>query len=603
MKENTERDTRNSIDRLSTLSSEASGRTFEKIDKVAKTVSNYIENKAIEERETQDKEEVESRLKTSENTTKTADKTNVETTSEDDSSRIKTNVNQPENIENKNPGENSVEGEQSNKKEKVSKLKTSVSKASQKVFKFNENQGKISKVATVVSKSGEMASKTGKTIVRTSRELNKAISEDGSGRDYISDKIGRKVKSKAYKIAKKPVNKVKKKFQQTIGKKLLAITKTLLIKIMKILISVFTALAEFILPAALVIIMLVSLGSIFGSSSSESTLNQYKSYMNSIQEEYDKEVDDFLRTNPDGIVVGVKGSYGKIDWRIPLAIMQGTEAELNFEQSEKELINKFKEANLLEKHEIVEQTVIEKDGLGKEVEKTKKVLVITNGMYSDYMDWCNSNFTHISNFMIKKKVALVQTNQFTAQQLELIDMVYNSSDFTELLGDDFKTRTPSFGSTTTKANLNSEYYNSKNVLATSGFKGQCTWYSHGRALELFNLKLPSGNAQTWLSSAVAMGYETGTQPSHNSVVVLMGRKFGHVAFVEKYDGKSITISEGNVGNPCSSSNTCSQVEYANQHANELVRTKTYSSFDEYRKASKNSDLRIVGFIYLEKEKK
>ena len=136
-------------------------------------------------------------------------------------------------------------------------------------------------------------------------------------------------------------------------------------------------------------------------------------------------------------------------------------------------------------------------------------------------------------------------------------------------------------------------------MATAGFKGQCTWYSFGRVLELFNKKMPTGDAQTWLSSAIAMGYETGTQPSYNSVVVLMGRKFGHVAYVEAYDGKTITISEGNVGNPCSNDDSCSQVEYANEHAEEMVRTKTYNSFDEYRKASKNSGLTIVGFIYLD----
>ena len=71
-----------------------------------------------------------------------------------------------------------------------------------------------------------------------------------------------------------------------------------------------------------------------------------------------------------------------------------------------------------------------------------------------------------------------------------------------------------------------------------------------------------------------------------------------VNICNKY-GKSITISEGNVGNACSNDDSCSQVEYANEPAEELVRAKTYNSFDAYRKASKNSGLTVVGFIYLD----
>ena len=111
--------------------------------------------------------------------------------------------------------------------------------------------------------------------------------------------------------------------------------------------------------------------------------------------------------------------------------------------------------------------------------------------------------------------------------------------------------------------------------------------------------MPTGNAQTWINSAITMGYETGSQPSYNSVVVLSSDRFGHVAFVEAYDGETITISEGNVGNACRNDDTCSQVEYANEHANELVRTKTYSSFDEYRRINKNNGYTIIGFIYLD----
>lgn len=181
----------------------------------------------------------------------------------------------------------------------------------------------------------------------------------------------------------------------------------------------------------------------------------------------------------------------------------------------------------------------------------------------------------------------------------MISLLYNSDFFADALGSSFKTRTPTYGKTNIPLNLNTKHFNEKNALTNAGFKGQCTWFSYGRALQVSGKKMPTGNAQTWITSAISMGYETGTQPSYNSVVVLSSKRFGHVAFVEAYDGKTITISEGNVGNACRSDDSCSQVEYANKHANELVRTKTYSSFDEYRRINKNNGYTIIGFIYLD----
>lgn len=604
MKDNTERDVKKSIDRLATLSSESSNHTFETIDRIAKKTSDFIENRSLEEDLTNNDKEVESRLKTSENVQET-NNNEESTTSEanNSTSKLKTGVNDNES-DNLDTKESNVEGVKSDKDTpKKSKLKTAVEKTNKKVFKFNDNQGKASKVATVVSKSGEKVSKTGRTIVRTSRELNKAMSEDGSGTEYLNEKITRKIKTKTTdklrKGTKKVASKAGKKFTQTLGKKLLQVAKTVVVKLIKMLISLLAATAEFIIPLALILIIIISVCSIFGSTMSESSLNSYKSYLNEIQEEYDEKVDKFLEDNPDGIVFAVDGSYGRIDWRIPLSIMQGTGAELEFDQTEKDLIQKFKSEGLLEKHEILEQIVEETDEEGNTVESTIKVLVITNSMYEDYMDWCKDNYSYIANFNKTKKVSEGTDTYFSSDQLDMIEMLYQSDFFSEFLGSDFKTRTPTYGKVDIALNLNTEHFNSKNTLATSGFKGQCTWFSFGRALQVSGKKMPTGNAQTWINSAVAMGYETGSQPSYNSVVVLSSNRFGHVAFVEAYDGETITISEGNVGNACRDDDTCSQVEYANEHANELVRTKTYSSFDEYRRINKNNGYTIIGFIYLD----
>lgn len=595
MNNNAERDTKKSIDRLSTVSNATAGKTFNLVDKSAKTLSNMktnIDEQSIKEDNIND-EDVEnnnSRLKTSENN----NEINNDLTDNivDNQSRLKTNIN--------SDGKKDINGINEESENKTSRIKTSISKVANKTFKFNSNQGKISKTITVASKTGEKVSRVGRTITRTSRELNKAISNDGTGTDYINDKIGRKVKTKGYKIAKKGANKVKRKFNQTLGRKLAQVTKTVIVKLLKMLMSLLAALSEFIIPIALVILIIVAIGSIFGSSSSDSkTVSNYSTYMKTIQQEYDKKVDDWKKENPDGIVVGVRGEYGQIDWRIPLAIMQSTNAELSLDKNEKDLIESFKKADLLEKHEVQNQKIETENDLGEMEEKEIPILVITNGVYEDYIEWCKKNYSVIASFNKQKKITDGTDTWFSTDQLDLLDMLYQSDDYAELLGSDFKTSTPSYGSTETKANLKSKYYNSENTLTTSGFKGQCTWYSFGRALEVSGKKMPTGNAQTWLSSAVTMGYKTGTQPSVNSVVVLMGRKFGHVAYVEAYDGKTITISEGNVSNPCSNNDSCSAVEYAVKHAEEMVRTKTYQSFDAYRKASKSSGLTIVGFIYLD----
>ncbi len=377
------------------------------------------------------------------------------------------------------------------------------------------------------------------------------------------------------------------------------VAKQMLLKMLKMLMSLFISLAEIMIPAALVILIIVALGSIFGSgSSNDSVLSKYNEYMISVQNEYNRQVDEWVNNNPKGIVIGVDGDYGRVDWRIPLAIIHSTLSELNYDQAEKDLLEKFKAAGLYEKHEETKQKIEKTNESGEIIEEEIPVLIITNGMYQDYMEWCRYNYSYIAEYNKKKKVTDGKDTWFSNDQLEILDMVYSSPDYAEGLGNGFKTHVPVFDTTKTQANLKSDFYNSKNTLTTSGYKGQCTWYSFGRALELTNKKMPTGNAQTWLSKAIAMGYQTGTQPSAKSVVVLAGRKFGHVAFVESYDGKSITISEGNVGNKCSDG-SCSQVEYANEHAEEMVRTKTYSSFDEYRIESKSSGLNIIGFIYLD----
>lgn len=607
-----------SIERAKLTKSYASEKSFDLLDKTAKRLSNLktdLEDDKKTEEETNNKEqesqeqknevvdtpetskeEYESRLKTSENS---PEKTiNENETQENTTSRLKTNVNKEDVI-----GEGKEETNTPEPKVSKSKLKTCVSNKISNTFGFTENQGKISKTVTVVSKTGKGISKVSGSITRASRDLDKAISSDGTGKDYLKTSVKRKTNKAVKKTInkriinpiKKPVKKVVNKVTAPIKNKIASAFRLVMKKGIKLLLSAISAISEFILPLALVVLVVVLISSIFSWGSK--TTNSYQNYMTTMQQSFDKEVNEFMRENPDCLVVGVRGSYGKIDWRVPLSIMQGTGADLSLDATEKELFEKFKSAGLLEKHEIIEQTTTTGEG-ENQTTSTTKIMVITNPGYDEYMEWINNNFSYMNSFMQKKKVTDYSSTGFNTLQLELIKSLYESDNLFDEFDKKFVDYPIRYGSNVNSMNLSSDYYNSKNTLTTSGFKGQCTWFSFGRALENTGIKMPTGNAQTWLSSAVAMGYKTGSRPAPNSVAVLAGRKFGHVAYVEAYDGTSITISEGNVGNKCSvDSSDCSQVEYAKKHANELVRTKTYSSLKAYKEASKSSGLYLVGFIY------
>lgn len=591
-------DVTKSLERYYSSTSSASQGAFDSADYLARKgsdVKTYFEDKkqleeeqrkAEEEQKKIDEEDKEqdvyaSRLKTNENIEE-----NSETPSQESTSRIKTNVNQSEQNEIGNDNDNS------NIKKK-SRLKTAVTKTGDKVFKFNKNQGKVSKAITVASKTGKVVSKYGKVVSKGSRAV-KTISDGTDGIDYVQKQVGEKAKRKGAKLLKKQGGKIAK----PLLKKLASAFKVVFVKVLKLLLAFVTYIATNIVPILFVVLAIAIVSSIFGGGSSKSAIQKYEIYMQNAQAEYDREVDLFLKENPDGMVVGARGDYGQINWKVPLSIIQGTGATIDFDKNEQDLLNQFKNAGLFEKHEIIEQTVKTDDKLENSPEKTVKVLVITNPSYQEYMDWCKNNYSVIAQFNAKKKVGTIADKYFNQAQLETIELLYNSNDFGEQFTN-ISFPTVVMGKVDTLADLNSEFYNSKNVLTNAGFKGQCTWYAYGRALETTGKKMPTGNAQTWLSSAVTMGYETGTEPSKNAIAVLSGGNYGHVAFVEEYTPDKLVISEGNIGNPCSKKTAnCSQKEYANEHFAELVRTTTYSSFKAYQDYNTSIGYKVIGFIYL-----
>jgi N-acetylmuramoyl-L-alanine amidase len=71
--------------------------------------------------------------------------------------------------------------------------------------------------------------------------------------------------------------------------------------------------------------------------------------------------------------------------------------------------------------------------------------------------------------------------------------------------------------------------------------GYCTWYVAQKRY------IPwSGNAGTWLYHAKAGGYATGRAPRAGAIMVTTeNRYYGHVAYVEKVNGDTVTVSEMN----------------------------------------------------------
>lgn len=606
MEDNSRKDITKSVEREKLLNYHAKEKAFDILDKTAKGLSNLRTDmqetkEAPKEQDTNEKEEqqespnegnsegtFESKLKTNENINENSKTSNNDGES---TSKLKTNVNN-----------DSKEKESGVKDQTISKskLKTAVSKKITKTFGFNENQGKISKSVTVVSKAGKGISKAGQKITRASKDLDTAISSDRTGKDFLKTKIERKgkkiVKNKVVKPITKPIKKVTKKVTAPLRRKMAQALKFVMKKAIKLIVSAVCAIPEIIIPLAVFICVVAFVGSVFGGSG-KNTIPSYQSYMDTIQESYDKEVDNFLKENPDGLVFGVRGNYGKIDWRVPLIIMQGTVGEVSFDQAEKTLLQKFKEAELFEKHIILEKTSTTGSG-ESEVTKTTKMMVILNPGLEEYLEWIDKNFSIIKTFLNSKRVINFNQNSFADYQLELIKSLYTSEDYFNEFEPKYKDITIKFGINNISRNLNSDNYNSKNTLATN-FKGQCTWYSLGRALESMNLNTPATNAETWISNGIAMGFNTGTQPHANSIAVQVGTSSGHVAYIESYEGATITVSEGNVGNACSGNKDCSQVEYAKAHANELVRTKTYNSFLEYKRDVESSGKYLFGFLYLD----
>lgn len=103
------------------------------------------------------------------------------------------------------------------------------------------------------------------------------------------------------------------------------------------------------------------------------------------------------------------------------------------------------------------------------------------------------------------------------------------------------------------------YYSENNLSYSTGFLGECTWYSYGRANEILSevgsdLRWTHArDARYWLEDNIADGdnafsYSTNVnEPKVGAIIVWDGGSHGHVAVVEAVnDDGTIDYSEGNI---------------------------------------------------------
>ena len=116
--------------------------------------------------------------------------------------------------------------------------------------------------------------------------------------------------------------------------------------------------------------------------------------------------------------------------------------------------------------------------------------------------------------------------------------------------------------------------------------GNCTWYAYGRAYEVYG-KDPglrgAGNAGAWYNYAKNNGFTVSSTPKAGSIICWStDGNSGHVAFVEKVSGSSITFTESNY-------------QYPNSKAVPSWRSYTTTHPETY---CSNFGGKLQGYIYL-----
>ena len=93
------------------------------------------------------------------------------------------------------------------------------------------------------------------------------------------------------------------------------------------------------------------------------------------------------------------------------------------------------------------------------------------------------------------------------------------------------------------ANFNSKYYNPP---VNTASKGQCVWYTQGRAYEKKGVFIGArGNAKDVYNSCKNSGFQVSWYPKSNSIACFNGGTYGHVRYVEYVIADTVYFTEAN----------------------------------------------------------
>ena len=369
-------------------------------------------------------------------------------------SNIQTNNNDNKKVIKPNKVQTATENNEIQKDEKYT---------SNSILEKNNRRLNTSKKLSNVIKGVKIVNNSAQKAIRTGKDISSGLNENGttafkgtSGRimtkpiKKVADKASNKITKETIKYTKKVTKKIGAKISENLSKKVVTKTTNIIIKIMKLLVKLMAKAVELILsmlpqiaPILIILVVAAAFCSFFGIGMSEDTKKDYENYMISTQQSYDKTTIDFY--NSGKIVDGTIEGKGMINWRAPLSIIQMLNGDLNYDNAEKTILDKFKNAELYEKisdasytYEKETDEVDDNENKIKEtVTDTKKV--VKNPSLEDYITWCNSNFYTINQYK-KEKGLKVDWNQksFTDNEVEQIKMLYNTNSFFELFSSEFK---------------------------------------------------------------------------------------------------------------------------------------------------------------------
>lgn len=332
------------------------------------------------------------------------------------------------------------------------------------VLEKNNSKLKTSKKISTAIKGAKFVNNSAQKVIRTGKDISTGLNENGttafkgtSSRimtkpiKKVADKASKKITKETVKYTKKATKKIGK-MSVKLGKQIVSKTTNVMIKLMKLLVKLVASVVKLILsmlpeiaPILIIIVVIAAFCSFFGIGMSEDTKKNYETYMINTQNEYDKTTVEFY--NSGKVVDGTIEGKGMINWKAPLSIVQMLNGDLTFDDAEKELLGKFKDAGLFEK--ITDSTYtyekeIETTNRDGTVTKTKVTVtetkkIVSNPPLNSYIDWCNNNFKVINNYKKKKKIKYdSHQTKFTDDEIAQIKLLYNSNSFFELFSADFQ---------------------------------------------------------------------------------------------------------------------------------------------------------------------